>query len=145
MPCALLAPAGQSPAPELCSRSRPRYFSGKSVSSPLNSHAFLFRAHGGRTCRPHPGNLERQLAANYASAARGNWKEAGRPTAGRPGGPAAPLPGDRPPGTCAQIFSQNFLHKSPCRPAAGRPGPGRPAAGRPGYIPVNFENENIFL
>jgi hypothetical protein len=28
---------------------------------------------------------------------------------------------------------------------AGRPGPGRLAAGRPGYIPLNFQIENIFL
>ena len=42
-------------------------------------------------------------------------------------------------------FLRNFLQKSPCRPAAGRPGADHPAAGRPGYIPVNFENENIFL
>ena len=69
---------------------------------------------------------------------------ADRPAAGRPGGPAAPLPGDRPPGTCAQLFEQNFLYKSPCRPAAGRPGPGRPAAGRSGYIPVNFQIKIYF-
>ena len=61
------------------------------------------------------------------------------------GEPAAPLPCDRPSGTCAQIFLQKFFHKSPCCPAAGRPGPGRPTTGRPGYIPVNFENENIFV
>ena len=59
---------------------------------------------------------------------------AGRPPAGRPG-LAAPLPGDRPLRTCALFFLRNFFQKYPCRPAAGRPG----------YIPVNFENENIFL
>ena len=69
---------------------------------------------------------------------------AGRPAAGRPG-PAAPLPGDRPPGTYAQFSPRNFFLKCPCRSAAGRSGPGHPAAGRPGYIPINFQIENIFL
>ena len=77
---------------------------------------------------------------------------AGRPAAGRPGpatqlpggqgGPAAPLPGDRPPGIYAQLFEQKFLHKGPAAPL---PGGGRPAARRPGYIPVNFQIENIFV
>ena len=59
---------------------------------------------------------------------------AGRPAAGRPGGPAAPLPGDRPQGPVCNFFLL-FLHSSPCRPAAGRPG----------YTSVNFQIENIFL
>jgi len=70
---------------------------------------------------------------------------AGRPAAGRPGGAGRPTAGRPAPGTCVQLFDQNFLHKNPYRPAAGRPGPGRPAAGRPGYIPVNFQIENIFF
>ena len=57
------------------------------------------------------------------------------------GEPAAQQPGV----PVRKYFCKIILHKSPCRPAAGRSGPGRPAAGRPGYIPVNFENENIFL
>ena len=79
---------------------------------------------------------------------------AGRHAAGRPG-PAAPLLGGLGAGRPAagrpvlqglfyKIFTK-FLQKSPCRLAAGRSdagGPGRQAAG---YIPVNFENENIFL
>ena len=69
----------------------------------------------------------------------------GRPAAGRSWGAAAPLPGDRPQGTCAQFSPRNFFQKCPCRPVAGRPGPGRLAAGRLGYIPVNFQIENIFL
>ena len=58
----------------------------------------------------------------------------------RPGGPAAPLPGDRSSRGLSVNSLRKFLQKSPCRLAAGRPD-----AGRPGYIPVNFENENIFL
>ena len=70
---------------------------------------------------------------------------AGRPAVGRPVLQRL---------VCKKIWSSRgffakkfvkFLQKSPFRPAAGRPGPGLPAAGRPGYIPVNFENENIFL
>ena len=59
--------------------------------------------------------------------------------------PAAPLPGDRYSRGRRANFPLKFLQKSPCRLAAGRSdagGPGRQAAG---YIPVNFENENIFL
>ena len=50
-------------------------------------------------------------------------------------GPAAPLPGDRSSRGLSANSLQKFLHKSPCRPATGRPG----------YISINFENENIFL
>ena len=83
-------------------------------------------------------------------------KVADRPAAGRSGpaapppgglgGPAAPLLGDRPPRTSAQFSPQNFFHKSPCRPAAGRPGPGRPAAGRPGVYSCKLPNRKyIFI
>ena len=68
----------------------------------------------------------------------------GEPVALQPGGQA------RPPrcwATGPQGPARNFLREIFFRntPAAPLPGPGRPAAGRPGYIPVNFENKNIFL
>ena len=44
---------------------------------------------------------------------------AGSPAAGRPGGAAATLPGDRPPGTYAQLFEQKFLHKASAAPLPG--------------------------
>ena len=72
---------------------------------------------------PPPGSIIRHAGQGWPPRCQAAW------------GPAAPLPGDRHSGTCAQIFSQKILHKNPCRPAAGRPG----------YIPVNFENKNIFL
>ncbi|KAG2538213.1 hypothetical protein PVAP13_9NG312156 [Panicum virgatum] len=67
---------------------------------------------------------------------------AGRPAAGRPG-PAAPLPGDRPPVTCAQFSHRFFFQKCPCRPAAERPGPSRLAVGRPGYIPFLYPSQTL--
>ena len=81
-----------------------------------------------------------------ASPFRREW-EVVAPQPGSLGGRhrAAPLPSDRSSRDPGADFLQNFLQKSPCRPAAGRPGAGPPAAGRPEYIPVNFENKNIFL
>ena len=89
--------------------------------------------------------LQKEHICEIISRKRLNCKNYGRSPrsrAARAGHPAAVRPAPR---DLRAIFSAIFFQKCPCRPAAGRPGPGRPAAGRPGYIPVNFENENIFL
>ena len=42
------------------------------------------------------------------------------------------------------IFSLKFFSQMPLPPRCPATRRGRPAAGRPGYIPVNFQIENIF-
>ena len=61
-------------------------------------------------------------------------KVAGRPVAGRP------APRDLRANIFAKVFAQKPL---PPRSGATRSRP--PGSGVAGYIPVNFENENIFL
>ena len=81
-----------------------------------------------------------QMRGGGTSQALYKGGRAGRPAAGRPGGPVAPLPGDRPQGP-----ARNFLHEIFFINAPAAPLPGGQAAGRPGYIPVNFQIENIIL